>query len=93
MCPIVSSSTKSASSRACMKFITGGASGSRSFVSAGELGGDLGARVAGLDHRLVHVEVDQAHLGVGDLGELLAVDTHQLHQRRRGKPASSTAAA
>ena len=30
--------------------------------------------------RLVHVEVEQAHLGVGDLGERLAVDADELQE-------------
>ena len=30
--------------------------------------------------RLVHVEVEQAHLGVGHLGQRLAVDAHELQE-------------
>ena len=29
----------------------------------------------------MHVEVEEAHLGVGDLRERLAVDAHELQQR------------
>ena len=49
--------------------------------------------------RLVDVEVEQPHLGVGDLGERLAVDAHELQERderearRRARRRRSAAAA
>ena len=43
--------------------------------------------------RLVHVEVEEAHLGVGHLRERLPVDAHELQEARRaGSRRSSTAA-
>ncbi len=47
--------------------------------------GDLHARDARAHQRLVHVQVDQAHLGVGDLGDRLPVDAHQLQERGQGQ--------
>ena len=42
--------------------------------------GHLDVRHAVVDQRLVHVEVEEAHLGVGDPRERLAVDAHELEE-------------
>ena len=44
--------------------------------------------------RLVDVEVEQPHLGVGDLRHRLPVDAHQLQERRQreSRPPSTAAA-
>ena len=42
--------------------------------------GHLQARDAVADQRLVHVEMEQAHLGVGDRPQRLSVDAHELQE-------------
>ena len=63
--------------------MNGAANGSTLAREALHLLGDLDARHARAHQRLVHVEVDQAHLGVGDLRDRLPVDAHQLQERRQ----------
>ena len=48
--------------------------------------GDLEAGHAVAHQRLVHVEVEEPHLGVGDLGERLAVDAHELQEGDEREP-------
>ena len=45
------------------------------------------------DQRLVHVEVEEPDLGVGDLRERLAVDAHELQEgdEREARPSSTAA--
>ena len=59
----------------------GEASGSSSRGEALHLLGHLQARDAVAHQRLVDVEVEQPHLGVGDLRERLAVDADELQER------------
>ena len=53
--------------------------------------GDLDAGHALAHQRLVHVEVEQAHLGVGDLGDRLPVHAQQLQEgaQREARPRAS----
>ena len=48
--------------------------------------GDLHARHTLAHERLMDVQVEQAHLGVGDLRDRLPVHTLQLQERRQRKP-------
>ena len=93
MWPIMSCSTKCARKRPCS--VVHERRGQRQQLAREPLHllGHLEARHAVAHQRLVHVDVEQAHLGVGDLGQRLAVDAHELQEGRSGKPASSTAAA
>jgi len=43
--------------------------------------------------QLVDVQVEQAHLGVGQLGQRLAVDPHELQEGHQRESGGSTAAA
>ena len=54
--------------------------------------GHLEAGHAVADQRLVDVEVEQPDLGVGDLGERLAVDAHELQERDQREARPSAAA-
>ena len=80
MWPITSCSTKCARKRPWTELISG--SDERQHVAHEPLHllGDLHAGHALAHQRLVHVEVDQAHLRVGDLGERLPVHAHQLQE-------------
>ena len=63
-----------------MKSMSGEASGSRSRAEPLHLLGHLQARDALTHERLVHVEVEEAHLGVGDLSQRLTVDAQELQE-------------
>ena len=74
--------------------MTGEDSGSSSRASASISSAISTPGDARAHQRLVHVEVKQPHLGVGDLRHRLAVDAHELEQGdEREARAQSTAAA
>ena len=81
MCPTTSCSTKCARKRWCTRSMIGEASGSSVARELLHLLAHLPARDALAHERLVHVEVEEAHLGVGHLRERLPVDAHELQQR------------
>ena len=80
MWPMTSCSTKCCRKRWCRWSMIGEASGSSSRGEPLHLLGHLEPGDAVAHQRLVHVEVEQAHLGVGDLGQRLAVDAHELQE-------------
>ena len=81
MCPMTSCSTKCARKRWCTRSMIGEASGSSSRASSSISSAMLDARHAVAHQRLVDVEVEEAHLGVGHLRQRLPVDAHELQQR------------
>ena len=81
--PARGSAAASAGARASM---IGAASGSSSRGEARHLLGDLQARRAVADHRLVDEEVEELDLGVGDLRQRLAVDAHELQEGDEREP-------
>ena len=72
--------------------MSGEASGSRSRARSSISSAICEAGHALAHQRLVHVDVEQAHLGVGDLGERLPVHAQSWRKATSGKPASSTEA-
>ena len=81
MWPTTSCSTKCARKRWCIASMIGEASGSisRARPCISSAISRPGHAVA--HERLVDVEVEQPHLGVGDLGERLPVDADELQER------------
>ena len=83
MCPMTSCSTKCARKRWCTRSMIGEASGSTSRASSSISSPIARPRDALAHERLVDVEMEEAHLGVGHLRQRLSVDAHQLQQRHQ----------